>query len=570
MRKIKHLFQIAFIRLRLSTSLRRAKRLKRRNALTDSKHQIRKILSCFPYHVPALQILADIHVIEGRTQEASKISLNLLAEHPLDLTSIRRLQSVGHRVSTSGYTAFQYLERHGRSPKTLLTAARYLKEVHEFSAAAYQIYEALNFSSIPGKLYATLLYEGATCLAADRKYVEAIALLERMPPLARMSVRVSAERARYLIELGHHAEARRFIRRRVFYMRGDRRSLMLRQWFYFLNNDIRAAHFQYRRSALSKKLNRFFRQKQKQMRYFNIIDEHNLSRNALIVSSFGPGDEIRYASMYEEISYLFNKVIVSCEPRLQTLLARSFPKLEFLPTKRFRKHFPCTDQSDRKTISDQELANIVSDEVCCVGWSADIILRDVDVLCDLRRNRKDFCKGARLIVDPTRASQWSEEKSRVSNATWNIGVCWRSLLYTSGRQRHYLNVHDIKSLEKCEGIKFWICQAGITSEEREALLSFKIDVVFPDVDLVNDFEEQAALLSVLDAFVGPLSTMGELAGMVGTKPLLFARTHTASWRRNPDGSDVWYPDGKLLIGDPIWDRDALMKEVVRELQALKK
>ena len=57
-----------------------------------------------------------------------------------------------------------------------------------------------------------------------------------------------------------------------------------------------------------------------------------------MLSIFGPGDEIRFASIYNLLKkyYSFNNIIIACEPRLYDLCCRSFPQLQFVSVKRLR------------------------------------------------------------------------------------------------------------------------------------------------------------------------------------------------------------------------------------------
>lgn len=53
-----------------------------------------------------------------------------------------------------------------------------------------------------------------------------------------------------------------------------------------------------------------------------------------MVSDFGIGDEIRFASIYADLLARKPGMTITCEPRLLTMLDRSFPGARFLLVRR--------------------------------------------------------------------------------------------------------------------------------------------------------------------------------------------------------------------------------------------
>ena len=52
----------------------------------------------------------------------------------------------------------------------------------------------------------------------------------------------------------------------------------------------------------------------------------------VVISQNGPGDEIQLASTYPYLESASAKLTVFCEPRLESLMRRSFPSIDFVPT----------------------------------------------------------------------------------------------------------------------------------------------------------------------------------------------------------------------------------------------
>jgi hypothetical protein len=143
------------------------------------------------------------------------------------------------------------------------------------------------------------------------------------------------------------------------------------------------------------------------------------------------------------------------------------------------------------------------------------------------------------------------------------------MLQSVARDRHYLTVKDLAPLAGVDA-DFWLFQAGATQEEIDYLRSFLTLHVPEDLDLVNDLEGQLALAANLDYVISPFATAGELAGAVGTPTFLVSTTNSTTWRRNPDGSDIWHAKTQIVTGDPIYDRVSAMQAVAGRLNAQQK
>jgi ADP-heptose:LPS heptosyltransferase len=152
-------------------------------------------------------------------------------------------------------------------------------------------------------------------------------------------------------------------------------------------------------------------------------------------------------------------------------------------------------------------------------------------------------------------------KVRLSSGRPQIGLAWRSLLLSKDRNHHYLLASDMAGLGRDIDADYWILQPHADDAEIKELRSAGLRVNVPKIDLKDDFEGQAALMSCLDAVVAPLTTTAELAGMVGAPVIIFGRSQQVIWRRNDDGSDVWYRKGRFVTGKPLHDVPSLIRAV---------
>jgi hypothetical protein len=58
------------------------------------------------------------------------------------------------------------------------------------------------------------------------------------------------------------------------------------------------------------------------------------ARTRFVIAQDGPGDEISMSATYPQLLAVSERVIATCDPRLASLLRRSFPDVEFVPTYR--------------------------------------------------------------------------------------------------------------------------------------------------------------------------------------------------------------------------------------------
>jgi hypothetical protein len=207
--------------------------------------------------------------------------------------------------------------------------------------------------------------------------------------------------------------------------------------------------------------------------------------------------------------------------------------------------------------------------VIVAAKDVDLVCSVLDTLADLRPNRESFRKTKRPPLEPhPELRKYWAAKTKASGRT-NIGLSWRSMLQSVARNRHYLTAEDLAPLADVDA-DFWLFQPKATPEEIEHLRSFLTLHIPDDFDLVNDFEGQLALAANMDCVISPFATTGELAGAVGTPTILISTTKSTTWRRNPDGSDIWHDKSQIVWGDPVHDRLSAMQAIADMLARSRK
>jgi hypothetical protein len=318
---------------------------------------------------------------------------------------------------------------------------------------------------------------------------------------------------------------------------------------------IEAAHLSYRDRRTSANVSALF--DRAPAAALHLRSTAHSTAHALMVTEGGVGDEIRISAIYDEVASHFASLTCTCDPRLLPMMRRSFPSISFVPVARHRTGDIVPP--DRTVERYPSLATCLNDAAVEQGRRADVVFTTLEALGEFRRTRDDFIRHpSRLVALPLALPPSSLPR---------VGLVWRSILRSPQRNVHYIQPADFEALAGVDA-EFWCLQARAEPDELDTLRAVFPDIRLPELDLVDDLEGQASLIANLDAVVSPLTTTAELSGILGTTTLILSRTRSTAWRRNPDGSDVWYPQARLMIGTPTGDTPSMMKAVARQLAPL--
>ncbi|WP_289044296.1 hypothetical protein [uncultured Aliiroseovarius sp.] len=272
-----------------------------------------------------------------------------------------------------------------------------------------------------------------------------------------------------------------------------------------------------------------------------------------VIADYGIGDEIRFASVYPDLVAQLNNVSITCDPRLKTLLHRSFPQIEFLPVSRWREEALVRDPHSREGIGSRGLSPQLDTNAKVHMEKSSAFTSIFDILAELRPNHAAFGKKrSYLVPDPERIIVWKNLiHHRNPDGRPNIALSWRSMLSGAARDINYLKASDLKPLAALNAV-FWIVQPNLEQNELKVLRKFlpRVEVI-PELDLVDDFEGQTSFLTQMDCVVAPFNTTAELAGSLGVPVFMFGRVHAARCRLYPDGNDIWHPSVKGVIAPAV-------------------
>jgi tetratricopeptide (TPR) repeat protein len=248
-----------------------------------------------------------------------------------------------------------------------------------------------------------------------------------------------------------------------------------------------------------------------------------LGGTLVVLAEQGLGDEILFASCIPDTLRRASQVIVECAPRLAPIFVRSFPQALVVTG---------ADRSNWNWL----IGLPKPDWAVCGGslprW--------------FRPDLESFPKtSAYLYADSERTAHWRERLAQLGEGL-KIGICWRSGLRSGERYKHYTTLDDWMPLFAVPGVCFINLQYDDCAAELvEAHDRFGVNIVnFTELDLRNDQDELAALMSALDLVISAGTAVAELAGALG-RPVWRFQT-LIDWSSLGTEHIPWHPSVRLF------------------------
>ena len=214
-------------------------------------------------------------------------------------------------------------------------------------------------------------------------------------------------------------------------------------------------------------------------------------KTLLIWREQGIGDEVLFASIFNDLRSSGMRIILECEPRLVELWRRSFPEFEV------------------------RAAVFNSGSMCPVLVDFDFHLPICSLGAYFRRTKESFPNfQSYMRPDPDLVTHWGRVVKKLSGDRLKVGVIWRSIKLIPARNRGYTLPSSWEGVLDRKDLCFFSLQYGVMKEEileAEAKFSTKIHV-FDDLNYKDDFDQVAALVSQMDLVISPDTTMFMVAG----------------------------------------------------------
>ena len=237
----------------------------------------------------------------------------------------------------------------------------------------------------------------------------------------------------------------------------------------------------------------------------------------------GLGDEILYSSCLPDLVVDSNQVIIQCDLRLEAIYQRSFPK--------------AIVHGGGRGETAEWLNDKIPDYQC-----------PVETLSRFYRDRIEKFKDRNrfLLADIEKKEYWKTELEKI-NKKLKVGIVWRSGLRNKLRNSNYFEITELLPLLKNRQIQFINLVYADFSEEIEYLKTIhNINIsTFSELDLKNDLDGSAALISALDLVIGISSAPLHLATALGVDVWMISKTNNYNIKL----MSLFYPENLFITPD---------------------
>ncbi len=245
-------------------------------------------------------------------------------------------------------------------------------------------------------------------------------------------------------------------------------------------------------------------------------------KSLLIHAEQGLGDEIMFATCYQELCNEAKRIVATCDPRMKSLFQRNFPQIEWVGVTRGHEHRWQPLPAQR----------------------CDLHIAAGSIPQHRRRALHDFpMQQSFLNADPALLAEWQTRFAELP-AGARIGIAWQGGEKAKARLQRCLALEQLSTLFKVPGVEWINLQHGDVTAELETVGSCIHD--WPAFDLRNDLDNLAARIAACDLVISVGNAAVHLAGALGV-PTWCLLPAVGAWRWGPmERATPWYASVRPL------------------------
>lgn len=263
-------------------------------------------------------------------------------------------------------------------------------------------------------------------------------------------------------------------------------------------------------------------------------------KKLLIWREQGLGDELMYSHIIPETFDLCDEVIIECESRLVSLYRRSFSNC-LVRT----QHYDTLGGLSTRSDFDYHIP---------MGSLAQLFRNDIN----------SFQRGKPYLKpDPERVLDF-EKRLAPYKGKRIVGICWRSGVVTAERGLHYVPLSSWMPIFEVSDTVFINLQYGDCEQElMQARNILGVDIIgWDDLDLRNDLEGLAALISNLDCVVSVGTAVAQMTGALGKHLMLMT---SRGWTLFGQDQYPWFGNTELFVSPVSQNIESLIPQVAQRL-----
>jgi hypothetical protein len=296
----------------------------------------------------------------------------------------------------------------------------------------------------------------------------------------------------------------------------------------------------------------------------------------IILGCWGIGDELFRLGIWKQLANKKAKWAITCEPRLESIIKRSFPQMDVIVNTRTNGPYAVSELSyweSREGVPVKtDLARISLPTINAIKKYNNVILSET-LLYEFVKRRghiKNPSTDPTLITDPQHlenAKNWLETLPD----GLNVAISWRSGKRSATRDKSYTNLIDWGDVFAVRGVNFINIQYSDTEEEKDEVRE-KYDAnlfEMPGVNRKNDLEALIALCKACDIVIAPCTAVREMSGAVGANTWSLTTTPYLPdlWRIADDGkTDIFFPTMKHFTAKEFGSKKDVLKAIAEGIQ----
>jgi tetratricopeptide (TPR) repeat protein len=275
------------------------------------------------------------------------------------------------------------------------------------------------------------------------------------------------------------------------------------------------------------------------------IGEPLAGRRLLVHTEQGLGDEILFASCYDDLLRLGGQCTLVCDPRLVPILRRSFPAATVVGFQR---------RKDRQPVR--------------LDHPVDWQIPAGSLPHMFRRRAEDFPSRRRfLTADPALVVRW-RERFEALGRTLKVGISWRAGGQLVEQRKRTTRLDQWRSLLATPGISWINLQYGDTGSDRawaQSALGITVHD-WSEGDPLVDVDSFAARMAALDLVICVDNSTAHLGGALGVETWVLLPL-VADWRWGLESeSSLWYSALRLVRQTAAGDWEPLFLRLAADLR----
>lgn len=288
-----------------------------------------------------------------------------------------------------------------------------------------------------------------------------------------------------------------------------------------------------------------------------------------LLTTLGPGDEVDFSCIYkfilEDERIDHKNITIIGDYRLHSIYARTYPELNFVPTKRVRHISGKSPYTLFSKLPNIKLHSLLCNESEKAIFECEKVIFNLDLLYTYRSKILENERFREFIVSEDFESKFAKYFEKENTY---IGLCWSSSINNSVRKNDYFSLESFAPLFEMPEFTFVSLQHQVSKNEvRWVQENYpgKLLIV-PDVDMYNDFESMLSIIKSLHAVVSVATFVAPFSAKAGAKVFLLATSREIASRKMPNGHDLWDSNVSTVDGDENGDKKSLIDNLRNKLR----